>query len=152
MLATNVFILFFDRQPDFQPYFFVVGTQSNSSILSNFRRGRGYSGVSPGNGFCPVGGEIRCSLSLWTGEQRVMVFYLHSRFSSHPPTTTFNAQNGTFSWAFFKFFVARANKKANHIHNRTSRTAFAPLVFILVCVCNRLLLFQSVQPIQLALP
>jgi hypothetical protein len=69
-----------------------------------------------------------------------------------PPTTTFNAQNGTFSWAFFKFFVARANKKANHIHNRTSRTAFAPLVFILVCVCNRLLLFQSVQPIQLALP
>jgi hypothetical protein len=69
-----------------------------------------------------------------------------------PPTTTFNVQNGTFSWAFFKFFVARANKKANHIHNRTSRTAFAPLVFILVCVCNRLLLFQSVQPIQLALP
>lgn len=58
--------LFFDRQPDFQPYFFVVGTQSNSSILSNFRCGRGYSGVSPGNGFCPVGGEIRCSLSLWT--------------------------------------------------------------------------------------
>ena len=32
----------------------------------------------------PRGGEIRCSLSLWTGEQRVMVFYLHSRFSSHP--------------------------------------------------------------------
>ena len=59
--------LFFDRQSDFQPYFFVVGTQNNSSILSDFRRGRGYSGVSPGNGFCTLGGEIRCSLSPWTG-------------------------------------------------------------------------------------
>ena len=35
----------------------------------------------------------------------------------------------------------RANKKAGHIHNRTSRAALAPLVLVLVCVCNRLSLF-----------
>lgn len=45
-----------------------------------------------------------------------------------------------------------AKKEAGCIHNRTSRTALAPLVFVLVCVCNRLYLYQSDQPIQLALP
>ena len=69
------------------------------------------------------------------------------------PTTTFGAQNGTFSLSHFqKFCSPRANKETGYIHNHTSRTAYAPLVFVLVCVCNRLLLFQSVQPIQLALP
>ena len=103
--------LFFDRQPDFQPYFFVVGTQSNSSILSNFRCGRGYSGVSPGNGFCPVGGEIRCSLSLWTGEQRVMVFYLHSRFSSHPPLQLSMPKTELFLGPFSSFLLPEQIKK-----------------------------------------
>ena len=69
-----------------------------------------------------------------------------------PPTTTFNAQNGTFFLGLFQVFVARANKEAGHIHNRTSRMALAPLVFVLVRVCNRLCLHQSDQPIQLALP
>ncbi len=36
----------------------------------------------------------------------------------------------------------KANKEAGYIHNRTSRTALAPLVSVLVCVCNRLSLFQ----------
>ena len=37
-----------------------------------------------------------------------------------------------------------AKNEAGCIHNHTSRTAPAPLVFVLVCVCNRLYLFQSV--------
>ena len=60
------FGFFFVGQSDFHPYFFIVSTQIDSSVLLDFRRGRGYSGVSLGNGFCPLGGEIRCSLSLWT--------------------------------------------------------------------------------------
>ncbi len=59
--------LFFFDQSDFQPEFFIVRTQNDSSILSDFHYRRGYSGFSPGNGFCPLRGEIRCSLSLWIG-------------------------------------------------------------------------------------
>ena len=36
-----------------------------------------------------------------------------------------------------------AKKEAGCTHNRTSRTALDPLVFVLVCVCNRLYLYQS---------
>ena len=145
--------------------------------------GGGIQGASPGFGFCPVGGKIRCSLSLWTGQQRVTVFCCHLGFSSYPllqlsmpaipvdratagnsvllslrlfllsPTTTFNARNGTFFLSHFqKSYSPLANKETGYIHNRTSRTAQAPLVFVLVCVCNRLCLYQSDQPIQLALP
>ena len=53
---------------------------------------------------------------------------------------------------FQKFCFPRANKETGYIHNRASRTILAPLVSVLVCVCNRLYLYQSDQPIQLALP
>ena len=124
MLATNVFILFFDRQSDFQPYCFAVGTQNNSSILSNFRRGRGYSGVSPGNGFCPVGGR-NPMLAIPVDRVTAGNGVLPSRRIFIPsPTTTFGAQNGTFSLSHFqKFCSPRANKETGYIHNLTSRTA-----------------------------
>ena len=56
-------------QSDFQPYFFSFSTQNNSSILSDFRCGRGYSGGLPWGWILPRGGggEIRCSLFHKTG-------------------------------------------------------------------------------------
>lgn len=43
-------------QSDFQPYFFSFSTQNNSSILSDFRCGRGYSGGLPWGWILPRGG------------------------------------------------------------------------------------------------
>lgn len=48
--------------------------------------------------------------------------------------------------------VVRDKKEASYIHNRTSRMALTPLVFVLVCVCNWPLLFDQYSLIQLALP
>jgi hypothetical protein len=76
----------------------------------------------------------------------------HSEFLSHLLLQLLVPKTELFSWGIFKFLGSRANKKASYIHNRTSKTALAPLVFVLVCVCNRLYLYQSDQPIQLALP
>lgn len=62
--------LFFLGQPDFQTGFFIARTQIDSSVLLDSGVNGGIQGASPGFGFCPMGGEIRCSLSLlslWTG-------------------------------------------------------------------------------------
>lgn len=113
--------LFFFGQCDFQTDFFIVRTQIDSSILSNFRCGRGYSGVSPGNGFWPVGGEVRCSLFLWTGYQRVRVFCCHSEFRSHLLLQLLTPRTEFFLEVSQKSCFPRANKETGYIHNRTSR-------------------------------
>ena len=39
--------------------------------------------------------------------------------------------------------VVKGKKEVSHIHNRTTRMALTPLVFVLVCVCNWPLLFNQ---------